>query len=53
MKIIHTKDKLKRPGLYLTHAQNHITWAVAAMDSCFALIGAESLFNTIGKNKFP
>ena len=27
-------------GQYLTHAHNHITWAVAAMDSCFALTGA-------------
>ena len=25
---------------YLTHAHNHITRAVAAMDSCFALVGA-------------
>ena len=29
-----------RPGQYLTHAQSHITRAVAAIDSCFALIGA-------------
>ena len=29
-----------RYGQYLTHAYNHITRAVAAMDSCFALIGA-------------
>ena len=29
-----------RPGQYLTHAHSHITLAVAAMDSCFALIGA-------------
>ena len=29
-----------RYGQYLTHAHNHITQAVAAMDSCFALIGA-------------
>ena len=27
-------------GQYLTHAHSHITRAVAAMDSCFALIGA-------------
>ena len=27
-------------GQYLTHAHNHITRAVAAMGSCFALIGA-------------
>ena len=29
-----------RYGQYLTHAHNHITRAVAAMDSCFALVGA-------------
>ena len=29
-----------RYGQYLTHAYNHITRLVAAMDSCFALIGA-------------
>ena len=29
-----------RYGQYLTHAHNHITPAVAAMDSCFALVGA-------------
>ena len=29
-----------RYGQYLTHAHNHITTAVAAMDSCFALLGA-------------
>ena len=28
-----------RPCQSLTHAHNHITRAVAAMDSCFALIG--------------
>ena len=27
-------------GKYLTHAHNQITLAVAAMDSCFSLIGA-------------
>ena len=27
-------------GHYRTHAQDHITLAVAAMDSCFALVGA-------------
>ena len=27
-------------GQYLTHAHNHITQAVAAMDGCFTLIGA-------------
>ena len=27
-------------GKYLTHAHNQITQAVAAMDSCFSLIGA-------------
>ena len=29
-----------RCGQYLTHAHNHITRVVAAMDSCFALVGA-------------
>ena len=29
-----------RYGQYLTHTHNHITRAVAAMDSCFALVGA-------------
>ena len=29
-----------RPGQCFTHAHSHITWAGAAMDSCFALIGA-------------
>ena len=29
-----------RYGQYLTHAHNHITRAVAAMDSCFALVAA-------------
>ena len=29
-----------RSGQYLTYAHNHITRAVAAMDSCFALTGA-------------
>ena len=29
-----------RYGQYLTHAHNHITRAMAAMDSCFALVGA-------------
>ena len=30
-------------GQYLTHAHNHITPAVAAMDSCFALLGGSWL----------
>ena len=29
-----------RQGQYLTHTHSHITRAVAAIDSCFALIGA-------------
>ena len=29
-----------RYGQYLTHALNHITRATAAMDSCFAPVGA-------------
>ena len=35
-------------GHYLTHAHNHITPAVAAMDSCFALIGAHQHGITLG-----
>ena len=34
----HTFTNL-RPGQYPTHAHSHITQAVAAMDSSFALIG--------------
>ena len=33
---------------YLTHAHNHITRAVAAMDSCFALVGAHQHGITVG-----
>ena len=29
-----------QPDHYLTHAHSHITWAVAAMESCFAITGA-------------
>ena len=41
--ILGLKHTLPTPryGQYLTHAHNHITEAVAAMDSCFALIGAQ------------
>ena len=39
---IRTETHVPSPwyGQYRTHAHNHITRAVAAMDSCFALIGA-------------
>ena len=37
-----------RYGHYLTHALNHITRAVAAMDSFFALIGAHQHGTTVG-----
>ena len=37
-----------RYGQYLTHAHNHITPAVAAMDSCFALFGAYQRGITVG-----
>ena len=40
---IETSHTNPRPGQYLTHAHSHITRAVAAMDSCFALIGAHQL----------
>ena len=32
--------KAGHPKQYLTHAHSHISWAVAAMDSCLALISA-------------
>ena len=37
-----------RYGQYLTHAHNHITPAVVAMDSCFALFGAHQRGITVG-----
>ena len=37
-----------RPGQYLSHAHSHITRAVAATDSCFALIGAHQRGETVG-----
>ena len=37
-----------RYGQYLTHAHNHITPAAAAMDSCFALVGARQHGITVG-----
>ena len=37
-----------RYGQYLRHAHNHITPAVAAMDSCFALIGAHQHGKALG-----
>ena len=33
----HTLPTLQY-GQYLAHVHNHITWAVAAMDSCFVLV---------------
>ena len=36
------------PGQYLTHAHSHITHAVAATDSCFALIGANQCDKAVG-----
>ena len=38
-------------GQYLTHAHNHITPALAAMDSCFALIGAHQHGIAVGSMK--
>ena len=35
-------------GQYLTHAHNHITRAVAAMESYFVLIGAHQLGIAVG-----
>ena len=43
----HTYINL-RPGQYLTHAHSYITWAVAATDSCFALIGAHEHGKAVG-----
>ena len=37
-----------RYGQYLTHAHNHITRAVAAMESYFVLIGAHQLGIAVG-----
>ena len=37
-----------RYGRYRTHAHNHITPAVAAMDSCLALIGAHQHGKALG-----
>ena len=38
-----------RPGHYFTHAHSHITRAVAAMDSCFALTGAHKHGVAVGQ----
>ena len=38
-----------RPGHYLTHAHSHITRAVSALDSCFALTGAHQHYITVGQ----
>ena len=51
MKIIQTKDKLNPTHGLACTSRMRTTRAVVTMDTCFALIGAESLFNTIGKNK--
>ena len=43
------------PGQYLKHAHSHITWAVAAMDSRFALIALsffKQIFVTLGTQLF-
>ena len=39
--INYTEVHVPRYGQYLTHTHNHITQTVAAMDSCFALVGAK------------
>ena len=43
--LISTETHVPSPwyGQYRTHAHNHITRAVAAMESCFALIGAHQV----------
>ena len=42
-----------RPGQYLTRAHSHITRAVAAMDSCFAFIGAHQHDIAVGSRVRP
>ena len=37
-----------RPGQYLTQTHSHFTRAVAATDSCFALIGAHQRAKAVG-----
>ena len=42
----HTLYQLRnfsRYGEYLTHSHSHITWAMAAMDSCFVFTGLISM----------
>ena len=34
-----------RSGQYLTHARSHITWAVAAMNSCLRMFTSTKLYN--------
>ena len=41
LKVLRAKLITPPYGKYLTHAHNQITLAVAAMDSCFSLIGAK------------
>ena len=41
------------PGQYLTHTHSHITRAVAAMDSCFTLIGAHQRGIAVGSMNGP
>ena len=42
------KDTNPRPGKYLTHAHSHVTRAVPAMDTWFALIGAHRYGIAVG-----
>ena len=37
-----------RPGQYLSHAHSHFTRAMAATDTCFALIGAHQRGKVVG-----
>ena len=41
-----------RYGQYLTHANNHITRTVPAMESCFALIGAHQPSGPKTRNEY-
>ena len=38
----------QRPGQYLTYAHSRITWAVAATDSFFSLIGRDEHGKAVG-----
>ena len=45
--------KAGHPKQYLTHAHSHMSWAVAAMHSCLALIGAHQHGLAITRTPVP